>query len=356
MRRWRLPRYLLLQKLTFMGFPAARLIDLHLCPMVTGLVPHIGGPIIGPGCPTVLIQGLPAGHATDVLACIGPPDIIAKGSSGVFIGGFPAARMLDRCAHGGLIVLGCFTVLIGETGNGAGGPDAPMPAAQALAGSASGRSTTVQIDGDNAFKAQTMIALAMIALARTPATPSGREWHRQMQANGRTVAIHKGAPEQNDCTPRNGANAANGTGSDINRDPGTTDCGNDTILFHEMVHSMHNANGDKTVTVRGRNFPARGEQVSAAKSGARGALAQMCCNPEAPPALSNRLDRRRAMLQRPSRRITMARVSIRTTRPKTPTGATRAFLNALFTIRPVGRVGRRGDSTRVDTWMTSFPP
>ena len=96
-----------------MGFPAARLTDMHVCPMFTGPVPHVGGPITGPGCPTVLIQGLPAARATDMATCVGPPDLIAKGSAQVMIGSMPAARMLDTCGHGGMIVLGCFTVLIG---------------------------------------------------------------------------------------------------------------------------------------------------------------------------------------------------------------------------------------------------
>jgi len=96
----------------FMGLPAARLTDLHVCPMVTGVVPHVGGPISGPGCPTVLIQALPAARVSDLLVCVGPPDVIAKGSAGVLIGGLPAARLSDTCAHGGVIVLGCFTVLI----------------------------------------------------------------------------------------------------------------------------------------------------------------------------------------------------------------------------------------------------
>ena len=96
-----------------MGFPAARLTDMHVCPMVTGVVPHVGGPITGPGCPTVLIQALPAARISDMLTCVGPPDTIAAGSSSVLIGSMPAARMLDTCAHGGAIVLGCFTVLIG---------------------------------------------------------------------------------------------------------------------------------------------------------------------------------------------------------------------------------------------------
>jgi uncharacterized Zn-binding protein involved in type VI secretion len=93
--------------------PAARLTDMHVCPMVTVLVPHVGGPIIAPGAPTVLIGGLPAARATDMAVCVGPPDMIAMGSTTVLIGGLPAARMLDPCAHGGMIVLGCPLVLIG---------------------------------------------------------------------------------------------------------------------------------------------------------------------------------------------------------------------------------------------------
>ncbi len=96
-----------------MGQPAARATDMHVCPMVTGVVPHVGGPILPPGCPTVLIQSLPAARATDQAVCVGPPDMIAKGSPTVLIGSLPAARMGDTCGHGGSIVLGCFTVLIG---------------------------------------------------------------------------------------------------------------------------------------------------------------------------------------------------------------------------------------------------
>ena len=101
-----------------MGKPAARLTDMHVCPMVTpGLppIPHVGGPITGPGCPTVLIGGMPAAVMGDMCVCVGPPDSIILGSTGVMIGGKPAARMGDQCAHGGAIVVGCPTVLIGET-------------------------------------------------------------------------------------------------------------------------------------------------------------------------------------------------------------------------------------------------
>ena len=93
--------------------PAARLTDMHVCPMVTGIVPHVGGPVIGPGIPTVLIGSMPAAVVGDMCTCVGPPDTIAKGSATVMIGGKPAARMGDTTAHGGSIVLGLPTVMIG---------------------------------------------------------------------------------------------------------------------------------------------------------------------------------------------------------------------------------------------------
>ena len=85
---------------------------MHTCPMVTGVVPHVGGPILPPGCPTVLIGGLPAARVGDMCTCVGPPDSIIIGSMRVMIGGMPAARMGDQTAHGGVIVLGCPTVMI----------------------------------------------------------------------------------------------------------------------------------------------------------------------------------------------------------------------------------------------------
>jgi len=81
--------------------------------MVTGIVPHVGGPIMGPCCETVLIGELPAARVTDMAVCTGPPDVIAMGSGTVLIGGMPAARILDVTEHGGMIVLGFPTVLIG---------------------------------------------------------------------------------------------------------------------------------------------------------------------------------------------------------------------------------------------------
>ena len=95
--------------------PAARITDMHTCPMVEpGPVPHVGGPIVGPpGGPPVMIGFLPAAKVGDKLVCIGPPDTIVKGSSSVMINNMPAARMGDTTAHGGVIVVGLPTVLIG---------------------------------------------------------------------------------------------------------------------------------------------------------------------------------------------------------------------------------------------------
>ncbi len=117
-----------------MGKPAARIGDMHVCPMATpGLppIPHVGGPIIGPGCPTVLIGGMPAAVLGDMCMCVGPPDTVVLGSTGVLFGGKPAARMGDQCGHGGTITLGCPTVLVGETSSGGGGGGSALGSAAA---------------------------------------------------------------------------------------------------------------------------------------------------------------------------------------------------------------------------------
>jgi uncharacterized Zn-binding protein involved in type VI secretion len=95
-----------------MGLPAARVSDMHVCPMVTVLVPHVGGPILPPGGMTTLIGGMPAARIGDMAVCVGPPDVIVLGSFTTLIGGMPAARIGDMTAHGGAIVQGSFTVLI----------------------------------------------------------------------------------------------------------------------------------------------------------------------------------------------------------------------------------------------------
>lgn len=122
--------------------PAARITDMHTCPMVTGLVPHVGGPIIPPCAVTVLTCSLPQARVVDMAICVGPPDTIVKGSATVMVNSMPAARMGDMTSHGGVIVIGAPTVIIGDAGGGGGGGAAPgmtsstayqAPAAQAKA-------------------------------------------------------------------------------------------------------------------------------------------------------------------------------------------------------------------------------
>ncbi|MEP2639710.1 PAAR domain-containing protein [Roseobacter sp.] len=95
-----------------MSFPAARVADMHVCPMITGVVPHVGGPIVTP-VPTVLIGMMPATAATAMAVCVGPLDVVVQGSGTVLTGKLPQARLGDACAHGGKIVMGCVTVLVG---------------------------------------------------------------------------------------------------------------------------------------------------------------------------------------------------------------------------------------------------
>lgn len=117
--------------------PAARLTDMHTCPMVTPgtpPIPHVGGPISGPCSPNVIIGGLPAARVTDMAVCVGPPDVIVKGSPTVMINGLMAARISDMTAHGGVIVAGFPTVMIGEVGMG--GAQGATLAAAAKSGAA----------------------------------------------------------------------------------------------------------------------------------------------------------------------------------------------------------------------------
>ena len=92
---------------------AARVGDMHVCPMFSGTVPHVGGPVLPAGAVTVLIGGLPAARVGDFCTCVGPPDSVIIGSTTVLISGMPAARMGDSTAHGGVIIIGCATVIIG---------------------------------------------------------------------------------------------------------------------------------------------------------------------------------------------------------------------------------------------------
>lgn len=107
--------------------PASRIGDLHTCPAVgPGPTPHVGGPVVGPCVPSVLVGGRPQAVVGDMCTCVGPPDTIVRGSATVLVGGRPAARVGDPTAHGGVLVVGMPTVLIGEKGE-AGGPVAEAP-------------------------------------------------------------------------------------------------------------------------------------------------------------------------------------------------------------------------------------
>lgn len=108
-------------------FPAARITDMHVCPMWTGVVPHVGGPILPPCAPTVLIGFLPAARVTDQAVCAGGPDVIATGSATVLINYLMAARITDLTVHGGVIVMGHPTVLIGGPAPPAPPPPPPPP-------------------------------------------------------------------------------------------------------------------------------------------------------------------------------------------------------------------------------------
>ncbi len=92
---------------------AARVNDMHTCPLVNGLVPHVGGPILPPGATNVLIEGMPAAKVGDMATCTGPPDSLTQGSTTVLINNMPAVRVGDPTAHGGIIVIGATTVMIG---------------------------------------------------------------------------------------------------------------------------------------------------------------------------------------------------------------------------------------------------
>src|SRR5882762_507230 len=160
--------------------PAARITDMHVCPMVTGVVPHVGGPILPPCEPTVLIGGLPAARITDMATCVGPPDVIVKGSPTVLIGNLLAARIGDITAHGGNIILGCFTVIIGEAGS-PGGPVMVSPGGPIQLGG-------ITISGSPAFQGQVLSDLAAIRN-----TPTGGSLLDSINASGKSVTIKETA-------------------------------------------------------------------------------------------------------------------------------------------------------------------
>ena len=149
---------------TEMG-PAARIGDMHVCPMVTpGVppIPHVGGPVIGPGCPTVMICNMPAAVLGDMCTCVGPPSSIILGSMGVLIGGKPAARLGDMCAHGGTIVMGAPTVIIGEMSPG--GPNPVVVVVQVLTAMIKAVQIVLEKGAQDMVKLQTATMMAAAAI------------------------------------------------------------------------------------------------------------------------------------------------------------------------------------------------
>ena len=158
-----------------MGMPAARITDMHVCPMVTGIVPHVGGPIIT-GAPTVITGSMPQARITDTCVCVGPPDIIVMGAFTVIVCGMPAARIGDMTAHGGAIVTGFPTVIIGDAGGGGGGGGGGAPGSGegqvvALAALASGEAMAAL--GELATTANGMSAPAAQAVTLKEAASAG---------------------------------------------------------------------------------------------------------------------------------------------------------------------------------------
>ena len=154
--------------------PAARVTDMHTCPMVTGVVPHVGGPILPPGHPTTMIGNLPAARVGDMATCTGPPDTIVKGSPTVLIGNMPAARMGDNTAHGGVITVGHPTTIIGDAGSGGGGGGGGGGGASAASGSSSaspGGGAVSQGQSDSGEPAEESIEPAVVTLEPLEAEP-----------------------------------------------------------------------------------------------------------------------------------------------------------------------------------------
>lgn len=247
--------------------PAARVTDMHTCPMMTPgtpPVPHVGGPILPPCAPQVLVGGLPQARITDMATCVGPPDIIAQGAATVLVQGLPAARQGDATAHGGVIVMGLPTVLIGGPAFGA------RPTSMVLRlrwgwppwewRLTYGDSIEIRPDPDD----PTFQSRALAALIRLDLTRNMHSAFDAIEASGRRVIIENYRPGPGDdpynayCTahdidgaldPNRGSDSTVTWNPDVHGfgPPGTTpdwqQPGSDVILGHELIHATHNATG-----------------------------------------------------------------------------------------------------------------
>ena len=273
--------------------PAARVGDMHGCPMVTPAtppVPHVGGPILPPGGVTVVVGGPPAARMGDMCTCIGPPDVIVRGEPTVLIMGQPAARVGDNTAHGGVVVVGLPTVLIGMKVPSAappGSPPAPpggvyigqyggLPAYEMPDGTIQvGESIVIQ--GDDTFQANVLGDLQMIG-----ATPNGAGLMQSIDESGRTMTIRPLDPGDSGnatgyTTPADRFSNADGTpgpGTDstVYYDPDTETISDNPWgtrppaigLAHEMIHgdqAMHGTQTDGTTNNDNRPDPADPTQI-----------------------------------------------------------------------------------------------
>lgn len=253
--------------------PAARVSDLHACPLATpGVppIPHAVGPILPPGGVPVFINGLPAGRLGDLCMCVGPIDAIAAASYTVLISNLPAARILDMTAHGGVVMMGSPTVLIGGAGVGPGGrPITRLPNGDLQLGNG------IIIHGSPGFQAQVIARLALIASTRSGMMTlnaidgsgktmtiveytgqnsfAGPDDFQDATANGKPVFDGAGNPI-NSWGGLGSQKIGNGSGSDVTLqfNPNLTlpnslhpanPVPNDAVLFHEMTHGAHQMNG-----------------------------------------------------------------------------------------------------------------
>ncbi|POF29700.1 M91 family zinc metallopeptidase [Roseibium marinum] len=251
-----------------MGFPAARISDMHTCPMCMG----VPAPIVWKGAYTVLTGKMPQARVTDMCVCVGPPppmggDPIVTGAWNVLVEKMPAARMTDLTLKGGAIVTGFPTVLIGMSGASGGGGGAGAGAggaAGAAAGAGPGPVGTtnvgpaIKVEGTEAFREKTVAALAKIAQ-----TPSGAKMLNDLHKSGKTITIKEtgGGNEvdgfTNAGTVDSSGNPGSGSDSTVHYNPNTTSLGSSDTwmtrppevgLAHEMIHAKHAAYGEIDVT------------------------------------------------------------------------------------------------------------
>jgi uncharacterized Zn-binding protein involved in type VI secretion len=252
-----------------MGMPAARVGDFHMCPMVDpGPKPHVGGPINPPGAITVQIGGQPAARMSDMATCVGPPDSITKGAFPVPISNLPAARMTDNCAHGGIIMIGCPTVLIGlagTAGNVAAGTAACNAAANGRTSGATSQSTNNcglesarqvvnSATGGNLTEQQMLNYATSTPMPGSPAasgnlaTPNGGTW----PVTQSQTMTNLGVPSSNGAWSRDAAGLAmsGGRGTLVNVDAGS---------LWPTTHGINPGSGAwHVVTVTGMEYDASG--------------------------------------------------------------------------------------------------